>query len=181
MTRRAVGFMMLLGALLLTSIAPALAQDTHDDTVPDDTVPADTDGAEEEATDEPAASVFGVLQYEGTPEGADEPERIPVPGVDLFVATPEGDDVGDAESDAEGAWEVALPGAGTYVLTLDPESLPDGVELRDPDDVTRELSVTDGPDQRVIFSLTLRGHAENIPDVAVPTFHITRLSIEPFR
>jgi branched-chain amino acid transport system permease protein len=157
MTRRAVGFVVLLGALLLTSIAPALAQDAPGDTVPDDTVPAEPDGAEEETTDEPAASVFGVLQYEGTPEGADEPERIPVPGVDLFVATPEGDDVGDAESDEDGAWEVALPGAGTYVLTLDPESLPDSVELRDPDDVTREVSVTDGQAQRVVFSLIEEG------------------------
>jgi branched-chain amino acid transport system permease protein len=149
--------MLLLGALIVISVGPALAQDSPDDTAVTTTVADAADEPAEDATDEPSAAVFGILQYEGTPEGADEAEQIPVEGVQLFAATPEGDDVGEAESDAEGAWEIPLPSAGTYVLTLDPESLPDGVELRDPDAVTREVSVTSGQAQRVLFPLIEEG------------------------
>ena len=149
MTRRVAGFIVLLGALFLFSFAPALAQDA-----PDDTAPA---GGAEATGDDAGTAVFGLLQFEGTPDGADEPEAIPVAGVVLIATDPGGDDVGEGESDADGAWEVGLPGAGSYVVTLDPESLPDGVELRDPEDVTRDISVTEGQAQRVIFSLIEEG------------------------
>ena len=75
----------------------------------------------------------------------------------VSVAAEAGDDVGEGESDADGMWEVALPGSGSYVATLDADSLPDGVELRDPEDLTREFSVTEGQGQRVIFPLIEEG------------------------
>ena len=157
MTRRVAGFIVLLGALFLFSFSPALAQDAPDDTAPDDTAPADADGGAGATGDDVGTAVFGLLQFEGTPDGADEPEAIPVTGVVLIATDSGGDDVGEGESDADGAWEVGLPGAGSYVVTLDPESLPDGVELRDPEDVTRDISVTEGQGQRVIFPLDRGG------------------------
>jgi neutral amino acid transport system permease protein len=53
----------------------------------------------------------------------------PVPDVDIVVETADGQEVGTATTDAEGAFELELPGPGEYRATLDVETLPDGVEL----------------------------------------------------
>ncbi len=60
----------------------------------------------------------------------------PVEGVDLEVEL--GDEVIDtATTDADGAWRVDVPEADTtYSVTLDVDTLPDGVGLRDPDRAT---------------------------------------------
>jgi branched-chain amino acid transport system permease protein len=58
-------------------------------------------------------------------------ERTPVEGVSITVSQ-DGDEIGAVVSDADGAWEVALPGPGSYQVTLDPATLPDGVQLTDP-------------------------------------------------
>ena len=44
----------------------------------------------------------------------------------------DGSEVGEATSAADGAWEVTVPGAGIYQVTLDVGTLPDGVAPTDP-------------------------------------------------
>ena len=60
-----------------------------------------------------------------------EVTRVPVEGVKLDVADAGGAEVGTATTDADGHFELALPGPGDYTVRLDQSTLPDGVELRD--------------------------------------------------
>jgi branched-chain amino acid transport system permease protein len=61
--------------------------------------------------------IRGVLRAEG--------ERVA--GVTITVSTPDGEEVGSAESDAEGAWLIPVPEEGAYTVVLDTATLPDGV------------------------------------------------------
>jgi neutral amino acid transport system permease protein len=82
-----------------------------------------------------------------------EDERVPVEGVAISV-TQEGDEVGSATSDADGAWAVPVPGPGEYTVTLDVNSLPEGLNLTDPErfELT-EINVTPGQSRTVVFQL----------------------------
>lgn len=66
---------------------------------------------------ETSESIGGVLRY----------EREPVEGVTIAVTTPDGAEVGVAETDAEGNWRIPVPEPGDYVVTLDSATLPDDV------------------------------------------------------
>ena len=89
----------------------------------------------------------GTLTY----RAGDEP--TPVEGVTITVSQ-DGAEIGTAVSDAEGRWEVPLPGAGSYAVTLDISTLPEGVTLTDP---TRaelpNVAVIGGQRKVVIFPL----------------------------
>jgi branched-chain amino acid transport system permease protein len=62
-------------------------------------------------------NIRGVLKFEGEA----------VPGVTITVATADGEEVGTTESDAEGAWQIPVPGPGDYEVTLDAATLPSTV------------------------------------------------------
>jgi branched-chain amino acid transport system permease protein len=55
----------------------------------------------------------------------------PVEGVKITV-TQNGKPIGEATSDAEGRFDIPVPGAGTYTITLDTKTIPEGVELVNP-------------------------------------------------
>ena len=48
-----------------------------------------------------------------------------------------------ATTDEAGKWSVVVPDKADYTVTLDPETLPDGVELRDPDKAEAVVSATE--------------------------------------
>ena len=80
-------------------------------------------------------------------------ERTPVEGVTLTVSQ-DGTQIGTAVSDADGRWEVPLPGPGTYQVTLDGSTLPEGVTLTDPTRVELpNVAVLSGQRRSVIFAL----------------------------
>lgn len=80
-------------------------------------------------------------------------ERTPVEGVTIRVLQG-GTEIGSAVSDAEGRWEVPLPGAGTYEVTLDVTTLPEGVGLTDPTKIDLpNVNVLSGQRRSVIFPL----------------------------
>lgn len=91
-----------------------------------------------------AESVRGTLQ---------DAEREPVAGVSITVSDVDGTEIAAVESDAEGAWEVPLPGPGEYAVGIDPDTLPDGVDLRDPDRDVLEVEVRSGQERTVLFAL----------------------------
>jgi branched-chain amino acid transport system permease protein len=68
----------------------------------------------------------------GRLEKIDADERSPVAGVTIEVEL-DGAPIGSAESNADGEWEIPVPGAGTYLVRLDVDTLPDGVALTDPE------------------------------------------------
>ena len=76
----------------------------------------------------------------------------PIPDVDVVVTTADGEDVGEATTDENGRWEVELPGPGEYVVTVDAESLPEGIELTGEDN--RTVTVDENRRQGVIFALS---------------------------
>lgn len=80
-------------------------------------------------------------------------EGEPVPGVEIVVETLGGEQVGSAETDEDGTWSVELPGPGTYAVTIQTDTLPDGVELRDPDRTTLEITVNSGQTRPAVFQL----------------------------
>ncbi len=86
-------------------------------------------------------SVRGSLRYEGEP----------VAGVTISVTTEGGEDVGSTESGDDGAWQVPVPEPGVYVVTLDPETLPDDVPGVQNESVTTDVSNTQA--KSVLFRL----------------------------
>ena len=56
-------------------------------------------------------------------------DDAPVVGVTLTVAAEDGTEIGEAETDAEGRIIVPIPELGTYTVTLDEDTLPEGIEL----------------------------------------------------
>jgi neutral amino acid transport system permease protein len=52
------------------------------------------------------------------------PDGTPLPGAIVRVTTPDGVLVVTATADADGAWDLVLPGPGTYRVSVDPASVP---------------------------------------------------------
>jgi neutral amino acid transport system permease protein len=77
----------------------------------------------------------------------------PVEGVTIRVRTLDGENVGTAESGTDGRWQVEVPTPGRYRVTIDTDTLPDGVELTDPDATTLETNVFPGRATVALFAL----------------------------
>ncbi len=98
-----------------------------------------------------AAHAQGGEVLQGTLEG---PDDAPVSGVEL-TALQDGEPVGTATSGPDGTWQVSLPGPGQYDVTLDTNTLPEGLSPRDEDDATlRDVAVRPGQQRTVLFPLT---------------------------
>lgn len=80
-------------------------------------------GAQDEGGDEPTGRIRGTLQIEV--DGEDEP----VEDAELTV-TLDDEEVATATTDADGRWEAEVPPGRGYAVTLETDSLPDGVSLR---------------------------------------------------
>lgn len=100
-----------------------------------------------------AAAVPGIAQAEGEAvSGTVQTSKSgPIEGVPIEVKTVDGQEIDTVETDGNGRWEVALPGPGQYVVTLDADKLPDGVELTGED--SRTVTVDQGRRQAVIIGL----------------------------
>ncbi len=104
--------------------------------------PGDVVLAQSEEGDEPSPTLlFGTFRNQ---EG-------PVEGIEASVSTADGTLVGSVTTDENGQWEVVVPEAGTYSVTV--ESLPEGISLREGQESTVEASVDEGRRQAVVFRL----------------------------
>ena len=68
-----------------------------------------------------------------------------------FLKNPKGNET--ATSDQDGRWTVETNRAGTFTVTLDQETLPKGVTLRNPDADSLKVPVAEGQDKPVLFAL----------------------------
>jgi neutral amino acid transport system permease protein len=93
--------------------------------------------------------VRGTLRYEAE-SGEDEFAE----GVDITVESADGEEIDSVTTDEDGAWEVPLPGPGRYTVTIDPDTLPDGVSLQDEDRTTLSVEMGAGRSRAVLFALT---------------------------
>lgn len=93
--------------------------------------------------DEATEGIHGSLVFEGEP----------VEGAVVIALDEAGAEVAQATTDGDGEWSIALPGPGAYQATVDPESLPEGVGLRDPDRLPLEFTVRTSQERRLLFPL----------------------------
>ncbi len=113
-------------------------------------------GAQAEGED-PTHSVRGILiDKKGTRERTDD---VPVEGAEITVSTEGGEEIGTATSDAEGMWEVEVPGSGRYTVSLDPDSLPDGVGVAGD---RNELDLAVNPNQRRLAQFDLGARTRDV-------------------
>ncbi len=96
-------------------------------------------------------AIFGSLTYEDTDSGDD----LPAAAVTIDV-----EGVGTVESDDNGDFRIVVPEPGDYVVTLVVESLPDGVNLRNPDSNPLSTTVSQNRDRRVLFPLVFGDEGE---------------------
>lgn len=89
----------------------------------------------------------------GTLESIDDTGRQPVEDVTITVGL-DGATVGETVSAADGSWEVAVPGPGSYQVTLDVDTLPDDVAPTDPSRMSLDaVEVRAGQAKTVRFNL----------------------------
>ncbi|MFT7597237.1 MAG: neutral amino acid transport system permease protein [Acidimicrobiales bacterium] len=101
----------------------------------------------------PVDAQDGNSSVKGQLEAIDAAIREPVEGV-LIVVEQDGVEVGTANSAADGSWEIPVPAGGVYQVTLDVDSLPDGVAPTDPATMSLDdVSVRDGQNKTVRFNL----------------------------
>ena len=97
------------------------------------------------AADAQGESVHGTLRA---------PDGKAVAGVTV-TATRNGAEIGKDTTASEGKWEIPLPGAGRYTITLDVATLPAGLNpAREGGQTLRNVPVPDGESRTVIFQLT---------------------------
>lgn len=124
----------LAGGSVLLSGGTAGAQSTDTTTAGDGTTTTTAGGGE---------GVSGVIENE------DEP----VEGVVIVVRDASGEVVGEATTNADGEYDIPLPGPGDYSSTLDVDSLPDGVDLRNEDRATLEFTLRPGQSRPLLYPL----------------------------
>jgi len=147
--------------LVLAGLAGACGGDSSADEPRDDAVEETSTTAAETTTTAPPETTTTVAATT-LPEGAtafrgilftrdDEGEERYFAGVDITVADADGEVVGRATTDADGAWGIEVGVAGTYTAALDAEDLPDDVQLRREEPL--ELMVRTDQVKIVLFSL----------------------------
>ena len=114
-------------------------------------------------------AIFGQLDY----EDVEVQEDIVVPGVIIEV-----DGVGTSETDDNGEFRIEVPGPGPYVVTLDVDTLPTSINLRNPENNPLNIEVREGSDQRVLFPL-IEGEAASGDDSGGVSFRrVAQLTAE---
>jgi branched-subunit amino acid ABC-type transport system permease component len=102
---------------------------------------------------EPEQSVRGTLiDRKATRDRVDD---VPVKGAVVSVTRPDGRKVGTGTSDADGVFVVGVPEPGNYVVVLERDSLPEGVDVKD-EDRTVEVRIDPGQSRTVILDLGSR-------------------------
>jgi branched-chain amino acid transport system permease protein len=70
-----------------------------------------------------------------------------------IVVEQDGEEVATGETDAQGQFNVPLPGPGDYTVTLDLDTLPEGVTVREDGGEVREVTVRPGSVSPALFIL----------------------------
>ena len=98
---------------------------------------------------EEGASFVGTLTA-ATEEGG---EKVAVEGAVITVVDLDGNELGVATTAADGTWAVDGLAAGTYVVSIDPDSLPDGTTLNNTDRASLELDLGATQNRTVLFAV----------------------------
>ncbi len=111
--------------------------------------------------------LFGQLTYEDLETGDD----IAAVGVTIEV-----EGVGAADTDDNGEFRIPVPASGDYITALVVDTLPEGVNLRNPDANPLTATVNDR-DRRILFPLVF-GEAEESTAGAISFRRVAQLTAE---
>ena len=128
----AAGAVLVAVAITLVAAGPVAAQEPPPEPPPD----------------EAAQTVQGTLRYDD--EAGDE---VLVEGIDLTIESADGSFSEDVTTDEDGAFSVEVPGPGSYVASIDPDSLPEDVALKDEDRTELTFTLGAGQSRNVLFPL----------------------------
>jgi branched-chain amino acid transport system permease protein len=117
-------------------------------------------------------AIIGTLRY----EDAETEEDVPAEGVVILVEGADGYSE-EGTSGADGTFRVPVPGDGAYTVTLDIDTLPEDINLRNPDGNPIEADVTDGKDRRVLFSL-VEGEVSDSGGSNITFRRVSQLTVE---
>jgi neutral amino acid transport system permease protein len=129
---------------------------------------AGTTASAQDGDDAGDVGIFGQIGF----TDPDSDENIPVPGVTIEVVG-----VGSTETDDDGAFRIAVPEPGEYTVALDVETLPDGVNLRNPGGNPLETSVNPDRDRRVLFPVVF-GDAPESTTGGISVRRVAQLTAE---
>ncbi|MDP9405879.1 MAG: branched-chain amino acid ABC transporter permease [Actinomycetota bacterium] len=106
-------------------------------------------GAAHAQEDEEGESIRGTIV-----QRPEEGEPVPVPGVEISV-TMNGTEVEGSPvvTGEDGSYFLELPGPGDYAATLNQDTLPEGVQLTNPDRATLEFSLRPNQSRPLLFPL----------------------------
>lgn len=77
------------------------------------------------------SAIFGIMK---------DKDGNPLPGVEFTITLPDTSET-TVTSDATGRWEYVVTVSGSYQVTINPETLPSGVALTEPDRLTKSVIV----------------------------------------
>ena len=86
----------------------------------------------------------------------------PIAGAQITATTPDGELIGEATTADDGTWAVDLPGPGDYVVSLDQDTLPEGVDLRDPERDVLEVSINPGQQRTLLYAIGEAGEVTGL-------------------
>jgi branched-chain amino acid transport system permease protein len=137
MTNKVVALGALLVALVLGAAAAAGAQEPPTTTT---TAPGGTTETTLAGQPSPTGeSVRGTMFYDD-----ENDEKVLVADVEVRIDDADGNEIATVTTDEEGVFQVALPGPGSYTATIDPDTLPDGISMRDKDRLTLSFDMSTG-------------------------------------
>lgn len=97
------------------------------------------------APEGPALAIGGTIRFQGEP----------IEDVAIVVVAPDGSEL-EGTTAADGTWRVDVPAAGTYTATLDPDTLPEGLQVREGGE-TRSVQAQLGLVRQVAFPIVELG------------------------
>ncbi|MBP8180855.1 MAG: branched-chain amino acid ABC transporter permease [Acidimicrobiia bacterium] len=131
-------------------------------------------GAQSEPTDEPI--VQGTLTVRDS-----EGEKVPVPDVEVTVSD-SGGEIGSAVSDKDGAYQIPVPLDGAnerqVSVTLNEDSLPEGLSLKNPDRNPLQIQVREQAGGRAVFALNDAAVANTDDNSGITVRRVLQLSAE---
>jgi len=119
-------------------------------------------------------AVRGNLRYDD-----ESGEQVGAEGVTITVESADGSFSETAESDADGVFEVPVPEPGAYTVTIDVDSLPDDVVMRNADRSTLDVTLRVGQARNVLFPLDFGEAATR--DVSSTFDRALRLGVQGIR
>jgi branched-chain amino acid transport system permease protein len=129
----------------------------------------------DEGTQGGGEAIAGTLQYED-----EDGEDVPAEGVEITIESDDGTFSETVETDADGRFEVAVPGQGPFNVTLDEDTLPDDVVLRNADRATLEgIELRAGQTRNVLFPIDFGEAATRNVSTSLDRFF--RLAVEGVR